>query len=358
MELREATTFEELNAYFDEFDRYRGWVYRGQCDATWPVVPKLARAPMFVPFRNALMVASTKVEKRAEDFRRWVKGAKLELAGVEPLLDGLAQELDITQVESVVIEQLDRIVEAISEGQASLSELLSSLESTALNRWKRHARRYLKEVPRNDWEWLALGQHHGLSTRLLDWTSNPLAATFFALGEPQHQDAAIYALHCSRRLDETQAIKAFKDLSIYVPPLIADRIIQQEGRFSVSAPPFDDLQTSPIKGVKLSKLIVPASFRETLLRKVVSFGTDRSSLFPDLDGTASHINWLIDNPALVVSAESGYHKRIEASFSPLGDTIERSFTLLDEIMGDVDDRFSSLRRSLDTLRAGSAGEAS
>ena len=52
--------------------------------------------------------------------------------------------------------------------------------------------------PRNDWEWLALAQHYGLPTRLLDWSRNPLVAAFFAVKEESETDSAIYILESKK----------------------------------------------------------------------------------------------------------------------------------------------------------------
>ena len=46
-------------------------------------------------------------------------------------------------------------------------------ERWLLEEFKKGARPHALLPPQDQWEWLALAQHHGLATRMLDWTSNP-----------------------------------------------------------------------------------------------------------------------------------------------------------------------------------------
>src|ERR671914_233982 len=81
----------------------------------------------------------------------------------------------------------------------------ADLEEHILRNFLRYSRPYLDQPPVNEWEVLVSAQHHGLPTRLLDWTYSPLVAAHFATveGEPK-ADRVVW------RLDWQQVHRAFK----------------------------------------------------------------------------------------------------------------------------------------------------
>jgi hypothetical protein len=175
--------------------------------------------------------------------------------------------------------------------------------------------------------WLMLMQHHGLPTRLLDWSASVIIAIYFAVEDADldHANGALWILDpnalnlaqmhnkallqpgdlhcelaCSLAFNESHVAgyeepvrpiaARFMEAAVAIEPLEAHlRMLVQQSRFTVHGPncAIDDISG---RVDFLRKIIIPCE-RKAELRSVLELaGTRRSTVFPDLDNLSKELS--------------------------------------------------------------------
>jgi FRG domain len=146
-------------------------------------------------------------------------------------------------------------------------------------------------VLHDDQKLWALGQHNGLPTRLLDWSTSPYIAAFFAFEDwilqlpEEFSHVAIWVLH-----RENPVWSKEMGVEIMTPPALENiRLLNQSGKFTLSRTPFASLEEYAERSSAdpaLTKVVLPATEALLALPDLDSMGINSYRLFPDLTGLA------------------------------------------------------------------------
>jgi hypothetical protein len=197
----------------------------------------------------------------------------------------------------------------------------AAVERHLLRNFRKYARH--EDVPGDSlWHWLALAKHHGLATRLLDWTYSPYVALHFATAYPADYDTdgliwMVDFVKTNRLLPETlreglkregmnamsaellqeqaESLGVFDGLgddfvAFFEPPALDQRIVNQYALFSLMPSPHARLDEWLARHPGLARrVVIPAEIKWEVRDKLDQANITERVLFPGLDGLAT---WL------------------------------------------------------------------
>ncbi len=208
------------------------------------------------------------------------------------------------KLESSIYRSFEDVVTVTTSSRRKPKKLARrSHENVALDKFMATARQYDVPLPLNDdpLEWLAVMQHYGAPTRLIDATFSPYIAAYFAL-ETGTTDAAVYCFreNVFREIDKnsySDHILKYKEILnkdqkdimyVYEPRQTTPRLLAQQGLFLVSGSlkvsHEDIIEAYNLSDKDAIKLIIPMKLRDEGVKHLRRMNITSTLLFPGIEG--------------------------------------------------------------------------
>lgn len=222
----------------------------------------------------------------------------------------------VSRAEDPLLTSLDRL------GGLEQPHCKSHLEEHLLRNFIRYGKPFLPGNRENLWEIMVIAEHHGLPTRLLDWTHSPLVAAHFATLSPGHTDRVVWRLDWKavhKKFGLRELVFLVEDLDallkerglpatweflncnipatqeficVLEPPAITPRLAVQSGAFTLCSAKdrsLDKVLEAHDLLDSLTAFVIPADRTDYIRDQLDLCTVDERRLFPGLDGIAAEL---------------------------------------------------------------------